>query len=103
MRIREKRYGHIFEVFVVYWVREQTYYLAFPRRSTGLSAFLDSEVEVVDPNIGADFISWTFLNGIQGIAHRHLIQHDLLDSLVEHDPEAYSKFLSLLGREPLEG
>ena len=102
MRIREKRYGHNFEVFAIYWAQEQKYYLAFPRRSTGLSAFLDSEVEVTDASLDADFIPCTFANGMRGFAHRHLMQDDLLDNLLEHDPDAYLHFLSLLGREPLE-
>ena len=38
-------------------------------------------------------------DGMSGFFHKHLLGEGLMDDLLEHDPEAYKKFVSLIGRE----
>ncbi|WP_048441816.1 hypothetical protein [Caenimonas sp. SL110] len=100
MKIREKISNLTFDVYGIYWHADKAYFYCFPRKSTGLSSYSEEEVEVFDARIDDDFVFVTMAQGASGILHRHLVADALLDQLLEHDPEAYAKFKSLIGREP---
>ncbi len=100
MKITEKISGQSFTVYAIYWARDKTYFYYFPARSGGLSSIAEDEMEITDPTIGNDFEYVRTGEIFSGFFHKYLIREKLLDDLLDHDPVAYKKFVSLLGREP---
>jgi hypothetical protein len=98
MKVRERVSGEIFSVYGIYWHEDKTYFYCFPKKSTGLSSYSEDEVDIVEPALGHEF-QYAVLN-VHGIFHKHLIGEQLLDALLEHDPVAYKKFVSLIKGEP---
>jgi hypothetical protein len=99
MRIKDLESGYELNVYGLYWSGNQTYFYGFAKNSFGLTSYVAEHSQVVDPEIGIDFVFLKTTAG-GGVYHKHLAKDSLLDRLVDHDPEAYQSFLSLLGREP---
>jgi hypothetical protein len=100
MKIRENTSEQIFIVYGVYWHGNKTYFYCFPRNSVGISSFDEDEIEIVDRTIDSDFEYVRTDERISGIFHKSLLKDQLMDGLLEHDPTAYNKFVSLIGKEP---
>jgi hypothetical protein len=100
MKVLDKVSGQLFEVYGIYWHEGKTYFYCFPKNSLGISSYGQDEVDVVDKVVGADFEYHLGSDGIPGLIHKHLLRDQLLDALLEHDPDAFRKFVSLLGRQP---
>jgi len=103
MNIKEKVSGGVFTVYGIYWHNNKTYFYAFPKNSMGISSFGEEEVEIIDRAIGSDFEYLPTDGYIAGIFHKYLLAEALMDDLLEHDPDAYKKFVTLLGKEPNAG
>ena len=65
-----------------------------------MNSYRESEIDVVNFEVGPDFVFAVTSNGIRGVFHRALLVENLLDGLLEFDPEAYDRFEVLLGRTP---
>jgi hypothetical protein len=100
MKITEKISGRSFTVYAIYWSIDKTYFLYFPARSGGLSSIAEDEMEINDPSIDNDFEYVRTDERISGFFHKHLLGENLMDDLLDHDPVAYKKFVSLIGKEP---
>lgn len=100
MKITEKTSGHSFSVYGIYWCGGKTFFYCFPAHSGGLSSFSEDEVQITDRTIESDFEYVRTDERISGIFHKHLLGERLMDDLLEHDPAAYKKFVSLLGNTP---
>lgn len=100
MKIRERSSNQIFEVYGVYWQGEKTYFCCFPKNAKGISSYVEDEIDIVDESISNNFIYLKSSNMINGFFHKALVENGLLDSLFEHDPQAFDKFVEILGREP---
>jgi len=100
MKITDKTSGHTFKVYGIYWSGGKTFFYCFPVRSGGLSSFSEEEIQIIDRTIESDFEYMRTDDGMSGLFHKHLLGERLMDDLLEHDPEAYKKFVSLIGREP---
>jgi hypothetical protein len=97
MKALDKASGQILNVYGMYWHQGKTYFYCFPKNSTGISSYGEEELTVVDPTINTDFEYRILDNGIAGVFHRQLLAENLLDDLLEHDPEAFKKFMVLIG------
>ncbi|BEE18498.1 hypothetical protein VAWG006_27510 [Aeromonas enteropelogenes] len=78
-------------VFAIYWLHGKTYFYGLSKGYDGLLAYDASEVEVLDPELGNDYIYMD-----DGVFYKPLIEEDILDGLVEADPTAYQRFLEIL-------
>lgn len=104
MKIRTER-GHVIDVYGIYWVLSvdrictETIFLGFPRGNGGLTPYritgkLAEKVDIVDSAIPDGWVYY-----YSGIYHRHLIEENLLDDLLEYDEKAYKRFLEILKSE----
>jgi hypothetical protein len=100
MKIKEKTSSQVLTVYAIYWCDSQTYFYAFPKHSTGISSFAEDEVEIVDRSVDSSFEYLRTSERIAGIFHKHLLADGLMDRLLEHDPDAFKRFVSLIGKEP---
>ncbi len=100
MKVRERLSGVVFDVYGIHWLGGKTYFSCFAKQSFGLTAYKEEEVEIVEKSLGKDFVFFGAGERVKGVFHKYLIEARLLDDLYEHDPEAYSKFVALLGHEP---
>ena len=100
MKIKSKVSGMIFTVYGIYWHANKPYFYAFAKNSTGLSSYEEKDVEIIDYSIGCDFEYLPSDGYIAGIFHKYLLADALMDDLLEHDPNAYKKFVELIGKEP---
>jgi len=100
MKIKDKKTSNIFTVYGIYWQDNKTYFYCFPKNSVGLTSYREDDVEIIDPTIDTDFEYVITYQDTGGIFHRHLLTDKLMDELLEHDPVAYKKFVSLIGNEP---
>lgn len=100
MKIKEFTSGQTFTVYGIYWHDNKTYFYCFPKNSFGISSFSEAEVQITDRTIERDFEYIRTDEHISGFFHKHLLREQLMDRLLEHDPVAYNKFVSLIGKEP---
>lgn len=100
MEITDKVSGQDLAVYGIYWSSGQTFFCCFPKQSKGMNSYRESEVDVANFDVGPDFVFSVMSNGIRGVFHKALLPENLLDSLLEFDPEAYNKFVVLLGHTP---
>ncbi|WP_137718572.1 hypothetical protein [Methylobacillus flagellatus] len=100
MKLLDKTLGQFLNVYGIYWHGGKTYFYCFPNNGVGISSYGEEEVEVVDSKISVGFEYKITGHGIPGIFHRQLLAENLLDALLEHDPEAYRKFILLIGGAP---
>ena len=100
MKVKDKISGQVFNVYGIYWHDNKTYFYAFPKNSGGISSFGEEEVEIVERAIDDDFEFVRTDEKISGFFHRYLLVEGLMDGLLEHDPSAYKKFVSLIGKVP---
>lgn len=96
MKIKEID-GETINVFGVYWHKDETLFLGFPQNYNGLLAYGADEVEIIDPVI--DFRTVYFKNRMHGIFHWALIEENLLDDVIDHDPKAFNRFIEILKSE----
>ncbi len=100
MKVREKTSNQIFTVYGIYWCGGKTFFYCFPRNTFGLSSYGEDEVDVLDSAIETDFVYLRTNEQTFGVFNRHLLEGQLLDLLLEHDPEAYKQFSCVIGKEP---
>lgn len=100
MKITDKTSGHSFTVYGIYWSGGKTFFCYFPAHSGGLSIFSEDEIQITDRNIESEFEYMRTDERISGLFHKHLLGDRLMDDLLEHDPAAYKKFVSLIGKAP---
>lgn len=98
MKIKE-RDGTVINVFAIYWLRDETLFLGFPKSYGGLLAYNSRSVEIVDSTLHGKFEY--FSNHINGLYHWALIKEFLLDDILERDETAYKRFLEVLKTEGL--
>ncbi|WP_339012865.1 hypothetical protein [Aeromonas popoffii] len=78
-------------VFAIYWLHGKTYFYGLSKGYEGLLAYDASEVEVLEPELGSDYMYMD-----DGVFYKPLIEENILDELVEADPSAYQRFLEIL-------
>ena len=112
MKIKYKdQYGtEILDVFGIYWgVREGgtkkgeafTYFYAlYGTTEVSFMVYDSKEVEVIDSRLGGE---WVYDGGvsINGMFYAPLIQEQLLDDVIDRDPEAIKKFLQFAIKDGL--
>lgn len=97
MKIKTKRSETIIEVFAIYSIAEETYFLGHSKGYAGLLAYKTKDVEVIDPDLFGNFTY--FGNNGNGVYYSALIKEKLLDDLLEGDQVAYKRFLEILKAE----
>ena len=100
MRILERhRYGdEIVEIFAVYWnKRGDTLFLGMTDKYSGLHVYSADEAEIIDPNI--NFRMVYFSGSLRGVYHWALIEKNLLDEVIDGNPELKKEFLDILRSE----
>jgi len=91
------RSGAIVDVYAVYWGwQDKTYFYGLPDGYGGLLAYDASDVEVVDAEIGENFVF--VQREFRGFFHPALVDEAFLADLLELDGDAYKRFLRILGR-----
>ena len=101
MRILKRgRYrDEIVEIFSIYWdeERSQTLFLGMTDKYSGLHVYSADKVEIIDPNINFRTV---YLPGhLPGIFHWALIEKNLLDEVIDGNPELEKEFLDILRSE----
>ena len=96
MKVREKQYGHVYEVFGIYWHADHTYFCCLNHADSALNVLDSTEAEVIDARLGAQFVFHKTANQMNGVFHVHLLVNSLLDRLLEYERAAYDEFLRLL-------
>lgn len=94
--IIKDQYEHI-EVFAMYCIAQETYFLGHSKGYAGLLAYKAKDVEIIDPDLSGNFTY--FGNNGYGIYYSALIKEELLDDLLEGDETAYKRFLEILKAE----
>ena len=89
----------ILEVYGIYFIYGEYYYLCSPRLYDGLLSFKEKNVEIFD-NILADKFYYKRDANDWYLFHWAIYENDLYDNLSEYDPDAYAEFVRRLGREP---
>ena len=97
MKIKTKHSETIIEVFAMYCIAAETYFLGHSKGYSGLLAYKAKDIEVVDSDLSGDFTY--FANNGYGIYYSVLIKEELLDDLLEGDEVAYKRFLEILKAE----
>ena len=100
MRILERhRYrDEIVEIFAVYWnKRGDTLFLGMTDKYSGLHVYSADEAEIIDPNI--NFRMVYFSGSLRGVYHWALIEKNLLDEVIDGNPELEKEFLDILRSE----
>ena len=100
MRILERhRYrDEIVEIFAVYWnKRGDTLFLGMTDKYSGLHVYSADEAEIIDPNI--NFRMVYFSGSLRGVYHWALIEKNLLDEVIDGNPELKKEFLDILRSE----
>jgi hypothetical protein len=100
MKVREKQYGHVYEVFGIYWQADRTYFCCLNHIDSALNVIGETEAEVTDAQLGPEFVFHRTANQMNGVFHVHLLADSLLDRLLEYERAAYDELLHLLGRAP---
>lgn len=98
MKIKE-RDGTVINVFAIYWLRDETLFLGFPKNYGGLLSYNSKNVEIVDSTLHGKFEY--FSTHINGLYHWALIKESLLDDILERDETAHKRFLKVLKKEDL--
>jgi hypothetical protein len=76
-------YGDVLQVYAIYWSNNVTYFLLSPNDYMGFIAYLESEIEVVEPYIGEDMVFNKSASGASMILHVDLIADSLLDKVID--------------------
>ena len=100
MRILERhRYrDEIVEIFAVYWnKRGDTLFLGMTDKYSGLHVYSADEAEIINPNI--NFRMVYFSGSLRGVYHWALIEKNLLDEVIDGNPELEKEFLDILRSE----
>lgn len=97
MKIRTSCSEKMIEIYAMYSIKGEVYYLGHSKGYNGLLAYKAKEVEVLDPDLSGNFTY--FGNNGYGIYHWALIKEKLLDDLLEGDEIAYKRFLEILKSE----
>ncbi|OSN03565.1 hypothetical protein AU512_16615 [Lonsdalea iberica] len=97
MKVQEKD-GDLIDIYAIYWIGDETFFLGFPRNYGGLKVYNLSKVNVVDENICGNFV-FHKNNNINSVCHWALIKDKLLDDILELDETAYKRFLEILKAE----
>ena len=99
MKIKPHDENHIVDVYAVYWYDNVRHYLIIPYKGyNGFNACLESKSDVIDTSLN-DFVIVKNSKGNDLLIHRIIYDNNLLDDLIDHDPEAMAKFLDLLEKE----
>ena len=98
MKIMEKD-GSMINVFGIYWQNNETYFSGFDKSYEGLTSFSLNEVEIIDSKMNFKTVFLT--NHMSGVFHWALIEENLLDALIDHDPIAVERFLQIIKNENL--
>lgn len=93
MKILDKNNNYC-KVFGFYRLAGEDYFYALYKNDSFLSAFRKNEVKIVDYNF---YGRWVFYKG--GIFHWALIEHSLLDGVIERDKDACNRFLEIIASE----
>ncbi|MDI2113973.1 hypothetical protein [Commensalibacter nepenthis] len=96
MKIKDSR-NNIIDVVAIYWYKERTVFLSIPKNYGGLMVFNSNNVEIIDPVM--NFRTIYFDNDMHGIYHWALIEEDLLDEVIDHDPKSFNRFIKILKSE----
>ncbi|WP_240795655.1 hypothetical protein [Pseudomonas jessenii] len=92
MMVREIGREEPVQVFGIYWIESQRFYWIIPYDGYGgLMALSDREVNVVDASLSSDLILCK--DGEGGDMILHWAAEDLIEELVERDPQAMAEFL----------
>lgn len=108
MRVREKKYGRIDDIFAIYWGVGMnlgidggyTNFLGLPKGHGGLLSYNVNEVDIIDDSLNGEWIFFKNEN-TQGVFYAPLIREGLLDELIDHDPATYKKFVQIAKRDGL--
>ena len=112
MKIKYKdQYGtEILDVFSIYWgMRNEgtkdeevfTYFYAiYGPQDVALGVYDSKEVEVVDPSLEGEWV-YTGNMRFNGVCYAPLVKEQLLDDVIDRDPEAIKKFLQFAIRDGL--
>ena len=97
MKIKTLRHGDIVDIFAIYNVGDREVFLGLPKNQGGLVTFNSDECEVIDASLNGRYVY--FENDGGGVFHWALIEERLLDDVLEHDDDAYKKFVEILKSE----
>lgn len=108
MKVREKQYGKIDNIFAIYWGvginagvdGRYTNFLGLPEGHGGLLSYNISEVDIMDDSLNGEWMYFSNEN-IQGIFYAPLIREGLLEGLIDHDSIAYQKFVQIAKKDGL--
>lgn len=100
MRVRLRPDGAIATVYCVYWTGDRTYFACFLPGEEGLISFDSKDADVIERNLGADFVYFVGASGMSGFIHPYLLEDNLLDSLFDYDSGAYRRLVERLGKVP---
>ncbi|MES9962701.1 MAG: hypothetical protein ABW116_04125 [Candidatus Sedimenticola sp. 20ELBAFRAG] len=103
MRIKENNRDVDVEVYGIYWAeyqgKLQRFHFVIPYQGyEGLNAVPEVECEVTDAAISSQFRIVKNSRGNDLIIHETLLEDNLLDELIEHDPEAMKEFQRRLSK-----
>ena len=90
MKVKSKS-DKLINVYAIYWIADETYFLGEPPGYFGLLAYKSSDVEVVDNSLSTDFC-FMQKGTFSGVIDRILFDDNLLDRLLELEPEAHRLF-----------
>ncbi|MDI2111770.1 hypothetical protein [Commensalibacter nepenthis] len=89
--------GEVIDIVAIYWCAEKTLFLGIPKDFGGLTAINSNKVKIIDPKI--NYRAVYFKNRMHGIYHWALIEEDLLDEVIDHDPKSFNRFIEILKSE----
>lgn len=96
MKIKDSR-DDIIDVVAIYWFEDKTLFYSIPKNHGGLMVFNSKKVEIIDPVM--NFRTIYHPGRMNGIFHWSLIEEDLLDDVIDHDPKAFNRFIEILKSE----
>ena len=98
MRVRLRLENVMVTVYCVYWRDDRTFFACFLPGEEGLNVISSKEADVIERNLGADWVYFVGASGMPGFIHPYLLEDNLLDSLFEHDAGAYRRLVERLGK-----
>jgi hypothetical protein len=92
MKLKEDSTGEEYEVYGIYWVDREKYFLVqFNDGYCGLGPLKYNECDITDASIH-NFVLTEQSNGSDFFLHKAAFEGGLLDDLIEHMPEAVAEF-----------
>lgn len=92
MHIKETNWGEVFTVHCVYWVDGvRHYYVILDSDANGFTALRDN-CKIIDPSVPPNFVLIRNENGTDFLLNRALLEDNLLDRLIDHDPRAMEEY-----------